>query len=594
MTPPIQPGSAPPQNFCTIDGNRLDADGECPLCRMLGRETGRLPTAAVMIDADRLDRTAALDAPEAGPTPPPPAKPELSIPGPVDLSEPAEAVLFVPPEDAAQAAEPAKVVDGPAGAGVTIDNPGAVAPIDAPPFAPVAPPAAEATAPKAEPPPQPQQQPQQTQPMAAPTNEFEKFRRDFNDIRAAGIYAITLVGNSSAGKTWLLNRLKHAFRRGQLGVPSIPPAVNEGQEAPPTFEMEVHVFEGEEAKFAIIDIPGERMRLFNEGNYIAAATVIEAVVYSRALIVAVPSDIVMLGHMFGDIEALVQDERRAVNGVGDITGLNDRIRDWCAQSFDIDAEKVEPAMKHIMALIDENKKLDQLVDGIFKMAGVISYLKANPEFASGANGIISERLTTQMIESHMRSTRIVPLGGNDGLDFPVILAMTKSDSFLPFVRVHDDAAVVKADKAMLARKENMVVHHMLDKSQALDGQEAFVSDPRRLVMANRPDLIGQIDRWMPMNRIEFVSAFYGHPGTPYVRYRLQHFGVEALMEWIESTYYIATGKHLPNQFGLSGLSQVDRNSLRRARRARLTLEGRKRGAQGRFGFAPASTGGGRP
>ncbi len=576
MTPPIQTGSAPPQNFCTIDGNRLDADGECPLCRMLGRETGRLPTVAVMIDADKLDRAAVVDAPDAGPTPPPPAKPELSIPGPVDLSEPPEAVLFVPPEGAAQAAERDISADEPAGAG---------------PSAPVALPAPEAKQQPDDPPPPP---PQQAQPLAAPTNEFEKFRRDFNDIRAAGIYAITLVGNSSAGKTWLLNRLKHAFRRGQLGVPSIPPAVNEGQEAPPTFEMEVHVFEGEEAKFAIIDIPGERMRLFNEGNYIAAATVIEAVVYSRALIIAVPSDIVMLGHMFGDIEALVQDERRAVNGVGDTTGLNERIRDWCAQSFDIDAEKVEPAMKHIMALIDENKKLDQLVDGIFKMAGVISYLKANPEFASGANGIISERLTTQMIESHMRSTRIVPLGGNDGLDFPVILAMTKSDSFLPFVRVHDDAAVVKADKAMLARKENVVVHHMLTTSNALEGQEAFVSDPRRLVMANRPDLIGQIDRWMPMNRIEFVSAFYGHPGTPYVRYRLQHFGVEALMEWIESTYYIATGKHLPNQFGLSGLSQVDRNSLRRARRARLTLEGRKRGAQGRFGFGPASTGGGRP
>ena len=580
MTPPIQTGSAPPQNFCTIDGNRLDADGECPLCRMLGRETGRLPTVAVMIDADKLDRAAVVDAPEAEPTPPPPAKPELSIPGPVDLSEPAEAVLFVPPEDVEQTAARDASADGPAGAG---------------PAAPATPLAPEAKQQRDDPPPPPPPPPpQQAQPLAAPTNEFEKFRRDFNDIRAAGIYAITLVGNSSAGKTWLLNRLKHAFRRGQLGVPSIPPAVNEGQEAPPTFEMEVHVFEGEEAKFAIIDIPGERMRLFNEGNYIAAATVIEAVVYSRALIIAVPSDIVMLGHMFGDIEALVQDERRVVNGVGDTTGLNDRIRDWCAQSFDIDAEKVEPAMKHIMALIDENKKLDQLVDGIFKMAGVISYLKANPEFASGANGIISERLTTQMIESHMRSTRIVPLGGNDGLDFPVILAMTKSDSFLPFVRVHDDAAVVKADKAMLARKENMVVHHMLTTSQALEGQEAFVSDPRRLVMANRPDLIGQIDRWMPMNRIEFVSAFYGHPGTPYVRYRLQHFGVEALMEWIESTYYIATGKHLPNQFGLSGLSQVDRNSLRRARRARLTLEGRKRGAQGRFGFGPASTGGGRP
>ena len=580
MTPPIQPGSAPPQNFCTIDGNRLDADGECPLCRMLGRETGRLPTVAVMIDADKLDRAAVVVAPEAEPTPPPPAKHELSIPGPVDLSVPAEAVLFVPPEDVEQTAARDASADGPAGAG---------------PAAPATPLAPEAKQQRDDPPPPPPPPPpQQAQPLAAPTNEFEKFRRDFNDIRAAGIYAITLVGNSSAGKTWLLNRLKHAFRRGQLGVPSIPPAVNEGQEAPPTFEMEVHVFEGEEAKFAIIDIPGERMRLFNEGNYIAAATVIEAVVYSRALIIAVPSDIVMLGHMFGDIEALVQDERRVVNGVGDTTGLNDRIRDWCAQSFDIDAEKVEPAMKHIMALIDENKKLDQLVDGIFKMAGVISYLKANPEFASGANGIISERLTTQMIESHMRSTRIVPLGGNDGLDFPVILAMTKSDSFLPFVRVHDDAAVVKADKAMLARKENMVVHHMLTTSQALEGQEAFVSDPRRLVMANRPDLIGQIDRWMPMNRIEFVSAFYGHPGTPYVRYRLQHFGVEALMEWIESTYYIATGKHLPNQFGLSGLSQVDRNSLRRARRARLTLEGRKRGAQGRFGFGPASTGEGRP
>ncbi len=564
MTASIQPGGAPPQNFCTIDGNRLDADGECPLCRMLGRETGRLPVAAEPVVASALDTTAKtqLATPSAAPTP----TPALADPGPVDLSEP---VLFVPPVDAVAVEKVETQTVGDKG-GTTEPEFKPEAKIEVP-VEPVAPAA----------------------PVAPPSNEFEKFRRDFNDIRSAGIYAITLVGNSSAGKTWLLNRLKHAFRRGDLGVPSIPPAVPEGKEAPPTFEMEVHVFEGEEAKFAIIDIPGERMRLFNEGNYIAAATVIEAVNYSRALIIAVPSDIVMLGHMFGDIEALVQDERRTASGAIDSSGLSDRIRDWCASSFDLEADKVATAMKRIEALIDENKKLDQLVDGVFRMAGVISYLKANPQFAGGPNGIVSERLTTQMIESHMRSTRIVPLGGSDGLDFPVILAMTKSDSFLPFLRVHDDPAVAKADAAMLARKENMVVHHMLETSGALDGQESYISDPRRLVMANRPDLIRQLDRWLPMNRIEFVSAFYGHPGTPFVRYRLKHFGVEALMEWIESTYYVATGKHLPNQFGLPGLSQINRESLRRARRARLALEGRTRGTKGRFGFAAATASEGR-
>jgi len=154
-------------------------------------------------------------------------------------------------------------------------------------------PAANWPAPDPAPPPEPEPEPIPVDPL---TDEDSQILAQLEHLRANGVFTILLIGFFAGGKTWFLNRVKHQLGKEGYNVSPQPP--RNRAHVTTTRNAEIHharrLRDGKVESFAIVDIPGERLRDLVDKNFHAVRSVLAAMDMCGALIVALPADEVLL------------------------------------------------------------------------------------------------------------------------------------------------------------------------------------------------------------------------------------------------------------------------------------------------------------
>lgn len=528
--------------ICPHDGSRLVPGQPCIVCQIAGRAPGNVPPAPL---------------------------------GSFDPSNPPASTPAQPDADAAELAPLAHLVPAKPDIGKPVDDPAE------------APPVAHDPEPEAAPPPPPPPPPAAAQPVAAadpppPGNdivrgvdeeepdaeqlaqEAARFRTELNAIKEDGIFALMLIGHSAAGKTWLLNRLKYELTEMSPGLSCSPRHVSDGDRAPRTTEMRVHRFSypGEGAKdFAIIDIPGDRLKAFLTLEYAQANVVIEAMAVARALIIAIPAELTFLSNQYVALE-------KSAQRLGGLTPELMRKRFGMEQS---DQGEVDALLRYIREAIAGDGHLKNFENGLIEMAKVVSYVRHN-QLEMSQEGIANADLTQARIDEFLRRNKIQPFGGKDGLDLPVFVALTQSDGFLPLLRVHPEADIRHIDEDMFERRHSGFIRALFSSApEVFEESCRHVDDPRWLLQKHRARFLRALDYWMPLNRIDFVAAFYGHGGNDTIDYSDPHFGVQPLLEWMQQVHFL---KRMRDNAKTRVKAKVRPDALVRAMKRRGMLEGR--------------------
>ncbi len=531
-------GTAPAPALCPHDGSKLVPGQPCIVCQI----AGRLPGTGALGSFD-------------------PQNPQ------------ANAVPAVPQADDAPLAH---LVPAMPDIGAPVDDPddkpviAAEVEAEAPPIPPVAAPVAD-PAPQNPPPPPPpvediyrgvdEEEPDETQ-LA---EEAARFRADLNAIKEDGIFALMLIGHSAAGKTWLLNRLKYELTEMSPGLSCSPRYVADGERAPRTTEMRVHRFSypGEEARdFAIIDIPGDRLKAFWTLEYAQASVVIEAMAVARALVIAIPAELTFLSNQYVALEKSAQ--RR-----GGLTPELMRERFGMEQS---EQGEINALLTYVKTAIAGDGHLKNFENGLIEMAKVVSYVRQN-RLEMSEEGIANADLTQTRIDEFLRRNKIQPFGGKDGLDLPVFVALTQSDGFLPHMRDHEDSEIRHIDEDMFKQGKTRFINALFRNAPTVFEESCrHIDDPRWLLQKHRTRFLRALDYWMPLNRVDFVAAFYGHGGNDTIDYSDPHFGVEPLLQWMQQVHFL---KRMRDDPKTKDKATVRPDALVRAMERRRMLEGHK-------------------
>lgn len=375
---------------------------------------------------------------------------------------------------------------------------------------------------------------------------LEAFDRELEQVRKHGLFTITLIGHSAAGKSFLLNRLKYELSTGEHGFYAEPPFVQTLEKIERTTVPTMHWFERnrDRSRFAIADIPGDYLPFFLAGNYVRSAPILDAIMRSSALVLAMPADAVVLGEA---LKLLLHDKNIALgpprNGVPTVPAASRAMFQSLPGCETLDNKEINAAIKLAHAIADEHDKLNAFQNGIKSLAIAAAYLKAN-ELAADEAGIKAAQLTPKKL-ADFRHGDIPPLGGPSGIGLPVFVALTKADVHLPFFRTvgelvpvdsKTNAAISGKDAALLARLGNAGLKILLDLlDNHRDDRELF-GNPRELVRIHRSQLLSILDNWMPMNRFDLVTAYYGQPPTDMIDNRQHSFGVDRIIQWFNTAH----------------------------------------------------------
>lgn len=333
-----------------------------------------------------------------------------------------------------------------------------------------------------------------------------------------GHFPILFLGFPTAGKTWLLHRMKEQLFTvdSVICVPEFKGVeAPRGQRQPlkATNEITLHTAMAQKRSFVLIDIPGEMTNLLINHDFGALRMLLGAMYHCRAMIVALPADILLYGPEFPDDDASVLELARDPDG-GKID--EKALRAWAAR------------------FREDHDRLEAFTYGVFRVAGILSYLKTHN--INPANADQYSQVTNELVDAYIARTRDFPVGGKDGLDCPTFFALTKADGVLAFLGEPDgtDPKFLLRNQEILKRPTTRVLDALAERMR--HREELPTLDPWQVVRTVRRSLHTQLVRHFPMAKFDYVTAFYGHDGENtlakdhYERHPQD--GVYEVLQWI--------------------------------------------------------------
>lgn len=411
------------------------------------------------------------------------------------------------------------------------------------------------------------QEPSERTPQEDREIHLAAFDRQLDQVRDRSLFTITLIGHSAAGKSFLLNRLKYQLQ--SAGYTSNIPVVETTKQIERTVVPTLHLInrQKDDSQFAIADVPGDYLPHFLDGDYISSAPILDAMLRSSGLVLAIPSDAAILGQslkqfLYDNQITLEADE----NGQPKIASQSfQKLLSICADTApDLTRKELKSASYKVLDLIAEHDKLLQFEHGVRGLAIAVAYLAAN-NLEANKERLSSANLTTAMLDANS-AVAFPPLGGHTGVDMPVFVALTKADTYLPLVRKATLSDLAEKDEEWLAREGHTGLKHIINLLPNHKSDETFRQFPRELIRSHRDGFLTTVENFMPMNRFDLVTAYYGQTPDTVVDNRKPSFGVTELIEW----FNVVHGLKARGDFGLTGqrlgrLDPINRRSLQRAR-----------------------------
>lgn len=389
-----------------------------------------------------------------------------------------------------------------------------------------------------------------------------------DELRATGMPAVLFLGLRTTGKTWLLQRMKYLLNNNY--TPKPPLAITEEEvtsddvqerdqedqirefnaaelaadeearaagDTSRSSKIIVHRFLAREGSFALIDIPGERVDQFINGNYSALRDFMAALRYASAIIVALPADLSLL----------------------------------CSDADD-DMDMESSAL--LEAIKRENTQLSKFENALLFMASARSLMRhknidARWKDANDPEDDYDREITADKVEQHATSPQSDPVGGPDGEDCPTFFALTKADKFFAAVEELPDCAHVgseqdrkkfeRGNKKLCEQEEGRLLKTLYETSsirrpmslvgklwvqitELLRGKKEAptqLSNPPEMVMQARGSLFNKLTENFPLSRFDLVAAFYGHTGNTLQNADFKRYpatGVSELSEWLSAVH----------------------------------------------------------
>jgi len=367
--------------------------------------------------------------------------------------------------------------------------------------------------------------------------EEAAFFAELDRVKQKKLFAILFLGFRTAGKTWLLHRIKHELFSGNGPVINCDPPfqpIPDGikMELPGSSKIEFHRVFASPDTFVLIDIPGEAAEDLMQGRFGDLRMLLAAMDYAGAMIVALPSDILFLGDVLPSSNAdllapaLPKPKRTAEKPETDGTKR-------AAKAAPRIPAKMLAWAKDLRIL---NSRLEQFTAGLFRAVGMLSYLRhARIEPADQAT--FAKIDVADVIDHLGEASDRRPIGGQDGLNCPTFFALTKSDRVLSLLFDDDDPTFHSRNLEIRKSIESRVLGPLAERAKLKDeANRAHLRDPWELVRRVRPALHSQLVSSFPLGKFDYVTAFYGHESSTYLT--REHYkrhpqrGVVEILEWI--------------------------------------------------------------
>jgi hypothetical protein len=343
-------------------------------------------------------------------------------------------------------------------------------------------------------------------------------------LKENGTFTILLLGFFAGGKTWFLNRVKHELEAEGYNVS--PPPPRNRTPVGRTNVAEIHHVRrnrGQVEPFAIVDIPGERLRDLVDKNYSSIRSVLAAMEMCNAMIVALPADEVLLSEdvsveadrLGGAHEVLLARTRndpelhalalRAAELVRDSGAVDTAIsqRRGDEESSETDRRALE-MLDRVNRLIIADADLAAFTHDVCFMTGLVSKLRQVGSLADP--GFDFRAIDPAMVNLH--------IGSRDYVRFsrPTFVALTKAD---------------------LISHPDPLIAALIRNGREQDISETFHYDPLDTLHDMRPSLAAQFREWLQNVKFDFVTAFHQHdPHDTRINYNARHFGIRAVFGWI--------------------------------------------------------------
>lgn len=352
---------------------------------------------------------------------------------------------------------------------------------------------------------------------AATANEVDKVIDRLGKIRDDQ-FVILMFGFKTAGKTWLLERMKERLfkkHRTRCDPPHKQPEDEDDTlKLEGTTQIEFHTVLESTQPYFIIDIPGERTNDVLSGNYSALRGMLAAMVRADAIIVAMPADLIVFGHLFPKLEK----GKFYADALGDGDDVPEEVAEW------VDAMRLN------------NRELNQFTNSMQRIAGILSYMETN-EIDPGNEESYKQLVTEDNVAAHLGDNRnFYPVGGVDGANCPTFFALTKADWLLSVLLSHDDATIEHLNKELRETPQGKILQAIAERHGLHKLLRPHVFDPWTLVSLQREELHDWICHDFPLSKFDYTTAFYGHTGGKTLSggHYDQHpsHGVMDVLEWI--------------------------------------------------------------
>lgn len=408
-----------------------------------------------------------------------------------------------------------------------------------------------------------------------PDDSDTRFFRRIMALREQGVFIVLMIGYFAGGKTWFLHRLKHSFREhieADLPKYSVNPGpAEQNTEVKGTKMMEIHAFHGVDANgrnqgFAIIDIPGERLRALMSKRYVEAKSLIAAMDICDALLVALPADEVLLtargatrGRRSERLAAreILEDLQLAA---AELAGISGR------KSYQA---KIERTLQLVDTYVerDPGATIEKILNDMTAMEeSAAAEFRRNPRrLRRGHRALPLGELEKKVEEDRAalqtltRLHRLIQAGidledlANNLADLVGLVSLIevqgkKIDLDFKFDEINADEIerhLFDSNHSTRFKKPTLIVLTKADMLHSREGiipdlvrlkgknfLETFDIDPLDTVDQHRPSLTSIFSQRFPYFKFEFVSAFVGHDGSNKVDYGLPFKGVRGVMRWM--------------------------------------------------------------
>jgi len=396
-------------------------------------------------------------------------------------------------------------------------------------------PAANWPAPDPAPPPEPEPEPIPVDPL---TDEDSQILAQLEHLRANGVFTILLIGFFAGGKTWFLNRVKHQLGKEGYNVSPQPP--RNRAHVTTTRNAEIHharrLRDGKVESFAIVDIPGERLRDLVDKNFHAVRSVLAAMDMCGALIVALPADEVLLSE---DVNA----EAERLGGVHKVLlarSKDDPALNAVALRADALVRKagsVEAALgqegpkraeaDRLREAGEADAELDADLEALKTLGRVDRLAIADPDLAEFTHDLCF--MTGLMSRLRNAGSLNDPRFDFRKIDPAIVNLHISSRDYQRFSR----PTFVAMTKADLVSHPDPLLEALIRHSRDPEVRYTFSDDPLDTLAKMRPGLSAMFREWLQNVKFDFVTAFHEHdPTDTRINYSAEHYGVGAVFDWI--------------------------------------------------------------